>query len=56
MKAVEELKMEHRGIEVMLRVMNAISERLGRGEPVPAPHLDGILEFLTVFKIGRAHV
>ena len=49
MKAVEELKMEHRGIEVMLQVMNAISERLGRGEPVPAPHLDGILEFLTVF-------
>lgn len=49
MKATEELKKEHDGIELMLRVMSAISEKLAHGEALNTAHIDGILEFLSVF-------
>ncbi|MCF8078748.1 MAG: hemerythrin domain-containing protein [Desulfobacterales bacterium] len=49
MKATRELKNEHRGIEQMLQVLDAISAKLRLGEPLPAEHMDGIMEFLTVF-------
>ncbi|MDD2603630.1 MAG: hemerythrin domain-containing protein [Desulfobacterales bacterium] len=49
MKATEELKQEHEGIALMLRVMQAIAEKAGRGETLESAHLDGIIEFLTVF-------
>ncbi|MCF8050232.1 MAG: hemerythrin domain-containing protein [Desulfobacterales bacterium] len=54
MKATQELKNEHHGIEQMLQVLDAISAKLGRGEPLPAEHMDGIMEFLTVF-IDKCH-
>lgn len=54
MKATQELKAEHRGIELMLRVLSAISEKVGRGEPLHAEHMDGIMEFLTVF-VDKCH-
>lgn len=54
MKATGELRKEHQGIEVMLRVLRAVSEKSERLEPVPTEHIDGILEFLTVF-VDRCH-
>jgi len=54
MKATEELKKEHRGIELMLHVLSAVSEKVGRGESMHLPHIDGIMEFLTVF-IDKCH-
>ena len=34
MKATDELKKEHQGIEVMLRILGAISNKSARGEEV----------------------
>ena len=49
MKATDELRNEHRGIEVMLDVMDGAVRNLQRGERVDFGHLDGMMEFLTVF-------
>ncbi len=49
MKATEELKKEHRGIEIMLRVAEAVSARLESGQAVPPEHLQKMVEFLQVF-------
>jgi len=54
MKATEELKKEHRGIDLMLRVLSAVADKLGRGEPLHTPHVDGIMEFLTIF-VDKCH-
>ena len=54
MKATEELEKEHRAIELMLRVLGAVSDRAERPGRVPAGDLEGILEFLTVF-VDRCH-
>jgi len=54
MKATEELRKEHEGIELMLRVLRAVSDKTGRSEPVPAADLDGIMEFLSVF-VDKCH-
>lgn len=54
MKATEELKNEHEGITLMLRVMQAIGEKAGRGEALDSAHLDGIIAFLTVF-VDKCH-
>jgi len=39
MKAIEELKNEHRGIQVMLRVLERIAGKSEGGEPVRQDHL-----------------
>lgn len=49
MKATDELKKEHQGIELMLRVLQAIADKLGQGEHIGTEHLDGIMEFLSIF-------
>jgi hemerythrin-like domain-containing protein len=49
LKATEELMKEHRGIELMLRVLGVLSVRGKAGEPLNIADLDGIVEFLTVF-------
>lgn len=54
MKATDELRAEHEGIGVMLRVLEAVAEKLGEGEAVDPGDLDGMLEFLTVF-VDRCH-
>ncbi|HSM74258.1 MAG TPA: hemerythrin domain-containing protein [Desulfobacterales bacterium] len=54
MKATEELKNEHRGVELMLRILTAVSERLGRGEALHTQHMEGIMEFLTIF-VDKCH-
>ena len=54
MEPIEELKNEHRGVETMLRVIEAVSKRYGGGHEVNARDFDAILEFLTVF-VDRCH-
>src|SRR3972149_4875411 len=49
MKATEELMKEHRGIELMLRVLGAVSLRAEVAEPLNHKDLDQIIEFLTIF-------
>ena len=54
MKATDELKNEHEGIKVMLRVLKTVAEKIKRGESVDTEHLDGILEFLSIF-VDKCH-
>ena len=54
MKATAELKKEHEGIELMLRVLQAVADKLKSGERVNTEHLDAILEFLSIF-VDRCH-
>jgi hemerythrin-like domain-containing protein len=54
MKATDELKKEHQGIEVMLRIIGAISDKSARGEEISVQHLFDIMEFLTVF-VDKCH-
>ncbi len=49
MKATDELKKEHEGIKLMLRILGAVADRIEEGTPVPPEDLDAIAEFLSVF-------
>ncbi len=49
MKATDELKKEHRGIERMLTVAEAIAGKLETGQPIPPEHLSRMVEFFQVF-------
>ncbi len=54
MSATEDLRAEHEGIRLMLRVLNKISEVLESGQAADPVHLNKITEFLTVF-VDRCH-
>lgn len=54
MKATNELKNEHQGIELMLRILQSVADKFERGEKVNTEHLDGILEFLSIF-VDKCH-
>jgi len=54
MKAIAELKKEHEGIELMLRVLQAVADKLKSGERISTEHLDAILEFMSVF-VDKCH-
>jgi hemerythrin-like domain-containing protein len=54
MKATDELVKEHQGIELMLRIMQAVAEKLKGGDRIPAGELSSILEFLSVF-VDQCH-
>lgn len=54
MKATDELKKEHEGITLMLRVLQAVANKFQQGEQVNTEHLDGILEFLSIF-VDKCH-
>ncbi|MFZ0614060.1 MAG: hemerythrin domain-containing protein [Desulfobacterales bacterium] len=54
MKATNELRNEHQGIELMLRVLQTLADKSGRAERIQAEHLDGILEFLSIF-VDKCH-
>lgn len=49
MTATEDLRAEHEGVLNMLRIMQAVIQRLRAGQAVPREHLDGILDFLKIF-------
>jgi hemerythrin-like domain-containing protein len=54
MQATDELTKEHHGIELMLKILKAVSAKLEQGEQIPADHLNGIMAFLTVF-VDKCH-
>ena len=54
MKSTDQLEAEHRGIGVMLRVLDVVAGRIEGGKTVPPADLDAILEFLSVFA-DRCH-
>jgi hemerythrin-like domain-containing protein len=45
----QDLKNEHAGIQIMLRIMEKISGKLKKGEEIPQDHLNRIHEFLKTF-------
>ncbi|WP_367339534.1 hemerythrin domain-containing protein [Aminivibrio sp.] len=49
MKSTDELSSEHRGIEVMLDILDEAARRIVTGEPADFGHLEGMMEFLSVF-------
>lgn len=54
MKATEQLKEEHEGVLVMLRILNEVSRRVDVEGRIPQDHFAGILEFLKVF-VDKCH-
>lgn len=54
MKATQQLRAEHEGIQLMLRILEAICLKLEAGERVNPEHLEGIIEFFRVF-VDRCH-
>ncbi len=55
MKATQILMHEHDVIGTGLTLLDALAAKLARGEAVPAPDLDRLLEFFTVFADGCHH-
>ncbi len=56
MKATQTLKHEHDVILQALAVLDAMASRVERNDLPPAPDLEGLLEFFTVFADGCHHV
>lgn len=54
MTPTEQLKEEHQGIQLMLKVLEKICQKLESGERVDAGHLEKILDFIRVFA-DRCH-
>lgn len=54
MRATDTLREEHHGIERMLRVLGVFAGKLVAGEQIEPAHLDGMIEFFTVF-VDRCH-
>jgi len=54
MKATAQLKAEHEGIVLMLRIVEKICQRLEAGEVVDADDLDKIVEIFRIF-VDRCH-
>lgn len=53
-KATQQLKNEHEGVNLMLDILEEISRRLEKSEQVDPQHLAQILEFLQVF-VDKCH-
>jgi len=49
MKATDELRKEHEGILLMLRILEAISQKIQQGSMIDPDDLGKIVEFLSVF-------
>jgi len=54
MKATEQLKAEHNGIKLMLRILDEMCRRLESGTQLNLEHLDSVVEFLKVF-VDKCH-
>ena len=54
MRATDELKKEHEGIGLMLRVLDVLKNEYGQGKAPPREDIDGVLEFLSTF-VDRCH-
>ncbi len=54
MKPTDQLKEEHQGVNLMLKILEQVCGRLDAGKEVDPGHVDRILEFLTVF-VDKCH-
>lgn len=54
MKATEQLKAEHEGIKLMMKILNEMCEKLELGERVDPGHLKQVVEFFKVF-VDKCH-
>lgn len=54
MKATEQLKDEHEGVLLMLRILAEVSRQLNSEGHVQNEHFDGILEFFQIF-VDKCH-
>ncbi|MDP2854031.1 MAG: hemerythrin domain-containing protein [Smithellaceae bacterium] len=54
MKATQQLKNEHDGVRLMLRILGEVSRQLDFEGHVPNEHFEDILEFLKVF-VDKCH-
>ena len=54
MKATQQLKAEHEGINLMLGILDEICGRIESDKTVNLQHVEGILEFLRVF-VDQCH-
>jgi hemerythrin-like domain-containing protein len=54
MKATDQLKAEHEGIRLMMRIMDKICRKLESGEDVDPDQLANIVEFFKVF-VDKCH-
>lgn len=54
MKATEQLKDEHEGVMLMLRILGEVSRHLNSTGSIHHEHFEGILEFLKVF-VDKCH-
>src|SRR4030042_4409380 len=55
MVPTEELKQEHQGILLMLRVLDRVAAKIESGAKTEIDHLERMVEFLRVFADGRHH-
>lgn len=54
MKATQQLKEEHEGVLLMLRILAEVSRQLAATGTIVKEHFEGILEFLKVF-VDKCH-
>lgn len=54
MRATDDLKSEHQGIELMLTILQTIAGKIGEGEQIGSGQLDSIMEFLSIF-VDKCH-
>src|SRR5665647_273873 len=54
MKATQQLKDEHEGVRLMLRILGEVSRQFDFEGHVPNEHFEGIFEFLKVF-VDKCH-
>jgi len=54
MKATQQLKDEHQGVSLMLRILQKVFEKLESGGGLNQEHFEGMLEFFKVF-VDRCH-
>ena len=54
MKATDDLKSEHQGIQLMLTILQTIAGKIGEGEQIGSGQLDSIMEFLSIF-VDKCH-
>jgi hemerythrin-like domain-containing protein len=54
MKATDQLRDEHKGVLLMLSILEKVSERLETEDSLDKEHLEGMLEFFKVF-VDKCH-
>jgi len=52
MTATEDLRNEHEGIRLMLRILAAVAEKVKKGASVPAGDLEAMADFLSGLPTG----